>query len=474
MSFWSRNGASSNNGWAPWHKKPLVRLGVSALASLFSVGVAVRAQDIPPGILATFDVAQRLEYSDNPGFDEDGEADLYGRTLLDFNLNSVTKVEAFDLTLGTEIEEFQDDNDGDFNFTNSLFLLSYDRNTRNALAGVNLRYEAADADEDFSDDDFDQDGNIITQDDGTRTSYGFNLRSEVGREAPIGASFNWTYNEIRFTDTDDPDLNDSTLNDFSGQVDFDITPKVTTSLTGRYNEFNTESPTGTDRETTGLGTATNLLISRILTANAGLSYDRVERTGDTNRTDEGISGNFGLTRELPNGTVGFNYASNVFANDDGRRSFLDVERDMELPRGALAFSLGVTGADAVGTDPLASVDFRHDLPDGQITLGYRQSVVVDDDDNEDINTSLRASYDQQINSVSSYGVNVSIFDRTAIEGDGDDAQRLDLSLNYRYDLTRDWGLVSGISYAYSTEDDDEDRRRTTVFIGLQRSFSWIP
>jgi hypothetical protein len=34
--------------------------------------------------------------------------------------------------------------------------------------------------------------------------------------------------------------------------------------------------------------------------------------------------------------------------------------------------------------------------------------------------------------------------------------------------------VSGISHDRTLEDDGDDRRRTTVFVGLQRSFDWRP
>ncbi len=475
MLSWFRNGGCSNSDASHRQKLTTVWRGLGAFALLCSVSVVVRAQDVPPGIIARLDVTQRLEYSDNPGLDVDGDSDFFGRTILGFGLESVTSIQRLALNLGTDIEEFRDDNDQDFDFDNSFANLDYRRQTRDAFARGQLRYRETDADSDFfDDDDIDQDGRIINSDEGTRVSYGFTLGGGVGQDAPIGASFNWFYNEINFEDTDDPDLNDSTRSDFSGQVDFFITPRVTTSLTGIYRDFDTDDPDGTDRETKGLGGAASFLVSDILTANIGLRYDRIERTGGTDRTDEGVSGNLGLTRALPNGSVGVNYTSDVFANDDGRRSFFSVNRDMDLPRGALFFSLGVTGADAVGSDPLIDANYRHDLPTGQLNFGLSQRVNVDDDDEENISSSLRASYNQQINNLSSYGINFSFFNRNELDDDGNDGQRYNLGLTYRYDLTRDWGLVSGITHTFSTEDDEEDRRRTTVFVGLQRSFNWNP
>ena len=474
MLFWYRNGACSNNGRTHRQTFTTVQPGGATLALLCFVAPAAQAQDVPPGMQATFDITQRLEFSDNPGLDADGDSDFYGRTVLGFGLQSITKVQSFAFNLGTDIEEFQDDNDDDIDITNSFATLNYTRNTRNALFGLNLSYRESDTDSEFFDDDIDQDGGIITQDDGTLVSFGYGLRAAVGQEAPIGASFDWNYNELEYKDTSDPDLNDSTRNNFSGQVDFALSPRISTSLVGTYDDFDTEDPTGTDRESKGLGLDTSLEVSPILTADIGLSYDRIERTGGTNRTDEGVSGSIGLTRALSNGSIGISYESDVFANDDGRRSFFSVSRDMELPRGALSFSLGATGSDALGTDPLVEADYRHDLPTGLITLGLSQRVVVDEDDNEEINTSLRAAFDQEINAVSGYGINFAFFDRNVLDDAGDDGQRYDIGLTYRHELTRDWGLVSGISYTHTSEDNDDDRDRTTVFIGLQRSFDWTP
>ncbi len=472
MLFWSQQGACSNSEAAYRQKSILVRRGPLACAVLVCVTPGVHAQDATPGILATLDVTQRLEWSDNPDLDVDGDSDFYGRTILGFGLESATSIQNFALNLGTDIEEFRDTNDQNFDFDNSFARLDYSRATRNASAGANLRYRQSDVDGDFTftDQDFDQDSNIITQTDGTRKVFGYALRGAVGEEAPLGASFDWDYNEINFEDTDDFD---NTLDQFSGQVDFRVDPRVTLSLTGRYLDFDTEDPDGTDRKEKDIGLASEFAVTPILTLDARLSYTDIERRGGTNQDDDGISGEIGVTREMPNGTLGLRYASEVFANTDGRRSFLAVSRNMDLPLGALDVSVGVTGADAVGSDPLIEANYRYDLPAAQLTFGLRQRVVVDDEDNEDINTSLRAAYDQEINLVSSFGVSLNFFDRNALDNDEDDAQRIEIGLNYRHDLTEDWGVVSGISYTALDEEDSDDRDRTTIFVGLQRSFSLL-
>ena len=72
MSFLSRNGGCSNSGQRHRQKFITVKRGGTALALLCLIGVTGRAQDVPPGMVGTFDFTQRLEYSDNPDFDVNG------------------------------------------------------------------------------------------------------------------------------------------------------------------------------------------------------------------------------------------------------------------------------------------------------------------------------------------------------------------------------------------------------------------
>lgn len=474
MSFWYRSAVCSNNGQADRQGGLSLRTGVSALALLCAASVMVRAQDIPPGLLATFDITQQLEYSDNADFDEDAaaESDLFGRTILSFGLESVTKVQRFELNIGTDITEGRNDS-STVDIDNPFLRLSYDRNTRNATIGVDFSYRESEADSDIDDLVFDQDGNIITQTDGTRRFTSFGLDGAVGREAPIGASWSYQYSELTFSGTNDPDLTDQSTNELAGQIDFRITPKVTTSLTGSYSDFDARG-NGVNRETTSLGVATTLQISRILTTDAEISYDRIERSGDETDTDEGVSLRAGLSRAVPDGSWGVDFTTDVTTNNDGRRSSLTVRRDMELLTGTLNYSFGLTGADLVGTDPLFSLDYLHSLPDGQISVGLAQDVRTDDDNDERINTQLRAAYDKRVNAGSSFGASVALFDVNDLSASGDDSQRIDLSFTYRYDLTRDWGLVGSFTHARLREDNDADRSRNTIFVGVQRSFNWSP
>ncbi|MEM9500171.1 MAG: hypothetical protein AAGA28_19815, partial [Pseudomonadota bacterium] len=435
-----------------------------ALLVFCGFGFAAVAQEPPAGPQARFDVTQQLRYSDNVDFDEDddAESDLFGRTVLGFNLESVNSLSRVALNLGADIDEWREDQ-STIDVSSYFGNLLYDRATTNASFGTFLSYREADVTSDFNEGDFDQSGNAINQDDGTRETIDTRVNAAVGLQDPIGASFEAAYREITFSDTDDPDLDDRRDYDILGEINFRFGPRVTTDLFASYSEVDTFGE-GVDRETTRFGSVIGVDVTPTDRVDVSLSYDEIDRSGTETGSDDGFSAGIGWERLMPNGTLGATYDSLVSSNEDSRRSEFRVLRDMELPRGALAFAVGVTGADTVGTDPLIDIDYRYDLPTAILRFGVSQQVFTDTDNDEQINTRLSASYDQRINSVSSYGISFNFFDRNELQDNPNDGQRIDFAVSYRYDLTADWGLVSEYRYAFSEEDnDDEDRTSNTIF-----------
>lgn len=477
MSFWYRRDVCSSNRPLQKHHRLKARHGFGALLLVCTPGAVVQAQDaLPPGVTANLSITQRLEYSDNPGLriDDNAESDFFGRTLLNFGLLSVNKIERLRFNIGTEIEEFSEDNGQDLDFTNSFVSLGYNRATDNASLGLDLQYREADVDSTFIDDDFLEDGSVLRQDNGTRQSYTYQVNGAIGRQAPIGATFSARLRGISYDDTDDDSLRDRDIQTYNARVNFRVDPRITASLIGRYNDFDSDG--GVDRETTSLGVGLNLDFNQTLSGNFSLTHDRIERSGSGSGSDSGLSLRANLNQDLTNGSMGLSFVSDVESNDNGRRSTLRFRRQIDFARDAsLNVALGLTGAgDVIGTDPLIDVDYRKFLRDGQINLSMSQAVVTDTNNDEEINTRIRAGYEKQINNLSSLGASIALFNRNELDNDGDDDRRIDLNLTYNYDLTRDWGLVSGYRYTISEEDGTQDRTSNTVFVGLRRNFDWNP
>jgi hypothetical protein len=436
--------------------------------------VVAHAQDnTPPGLLASLDVTQRLEYSDNPDLDFEGEPDFYGRTLLDFGLISETPRDLFTFNVGADVEEFGE-NQSTLDLTNTRVGLGYDRESRNARFGLDFAFRESDVTDSDFDDFLDFDGNLISQRGGTRESTIFGIEGELGREAPIGASIDLRYRDLNFSDTNDPDLTEEDDIRLNGQIFFRFNQRATGRLIARYEDFDSQG-NGVDRETVSLGSGLAIDLTPTLSADVELDYTTIERQGDETGTDDGFDLSLGLSRTLRNGTIGVTFASEVETNDEGRRSFLSLNRAMALPSGAtIAYEIGGTRSGASSFDPLVNFDYAYDLPDAQIRVGLSQVYNTDRDNQEEINTSLSASYSQAINTLSSYEVSLSFLNRNALGDRVDDGRRLDLSLSYRRDLTADWGLVGGFSHVLVTDDGEPDRSSNTVFVGLQRSFDWNP
>jgi hypothetical protein len=375
--------------------------------------------------------------------------------------------------VGTEIEEFAA-NQSTLDLTNSNLGLGYDRESRNARFGLNFAYRESDVNDPDFDEFVDLDGNIITQSSGTREGTIFGVTGELGREAPIGASIGLRYRDVNFSDTTDPNLTDEDEISLNGQIFFRFNPRTTGRLTTSYEDYDSQG-NGVDRESITFGSGLAVELTPTLTADAEIGYTTIERRGNETGTDDGFDLALGLSRTLSNGTIGLRFSSDVETNDEGRRSFLSVNRSMALASGAtLRYEVGGTRSGESSFDPLVNFNYAFDLRDAQIRLGLSQAFNTGRDNQEEINTRLSASYNQAINNLSSYSVSFSFRDRNAIGDTRDDGQRLDLSLSYRRDLTADWGLVGGFSHVLVSDDGEADRSSNTVFVGLQRSFDWNP
>lgn len=479
MSFWFQKGVCSNKRhsyrqtstkWHPWTQAFLC-LGVAVTF------VPVQAQEQPPGISSRLDFTQRLQYSDNPDLRRSGEGDdseFFARTLLSYGLESVNSIERFTFGAGLTLDIGREDEDT-VDTRDPNVSLGYRREVPNSFFDVGFRFRQSDAATSFFDSDFDQDGRVINQDGGTRDSFLFTLSGAVGREAPIGAGFDYSFSKLQFNGTDDPSLSDSTDQRFAAQIDFRPEQRITANLNMIYRDFDPEdNGTNVNRETLGFGVGLQLEVTPLTTADAFVRYDEIERSGGETGTDDGLTVGANVVRALPNGTLDVAFLSEVSTNENGRRSSAIVTRDMALPRGALSLGLGVTGAGSVvGTDPLIEANYRYDLPTAVLSFGASRTVRTTDDNQEEINSRVSFGYNQRINSVSNFGVDISFLDRNELRNNPNDGQRVDIGLSYRHSLTRDWGFVAGYNYALVTEDANSDRESNTVFIGLQRTFDWF-
>jgi hypothetical protein len=265
---------------------------------------------------------------------------------------------------------------------------------------------------------------------GTRTDYGADLRFETGRTAPVGLAFTTSFSRVEYTDTTDPDL--------------------------------------TDTDTYLAGLDTILRFSEAIQARIGLGYERVEE--ELRPVDETVFASLGLSSEVANGTA---TADLIFSTGDeeGDRTTFVVGRTLNLPASSLDARIGVTNRDEGDVVFVGGLAWTQELPRGSVELEFDQRVEFDEDSDEDETiTVFSLSLAQELNEVSTLGLRLfhEISDQPS-----DRSEYSEVAATYRYELTRDWGLDSGVRYRLR---DDSDGRSDSpdIFVALNRNFEFRP
>lgn len=403
----------------------LRRGGLLAAAATLST-CAASAQD--GGVLFTFGIEQRIESGRNldlavPATGQTtssvtrlsfGLVSETGLDLLEFNASTALVVENSDATSGTAAELGRPD----LNFR-------YTREVPNAIFTIAARFRRDDVeafDEDLGEDDSD----------GTRTDYGVEARLETGRTAPFGFAVSAGYERSEYADTTDPDL--------------------------------------IDTDTLRAGVETLFRFSQVAVGRIGLGYSRETEDGPASVPLETVTASAGLDYALPNGTA--TALLSLSRDDDDRdRATLEVGRALILPAGALSVRLGVTHASPGGSDLIGAVEWSQELPRGTFDVRLERSVDFEDGTDESVaNTLFSVGLTRDVNAVSSIGldfsheINVAPLERI---------EQSELAAVYRYALTEDWGLDSGVRYRVR-RDADGRSDSPDVFVALSRSFDFRP
>ena len=473
MLFLSQNGAcSSKPGRRPSHRRiPYIAggAGLAGTAVLLSFGVPL-AQETPASAQQfTLDVAQRLEWSDNPDLLVDPEDRLLARTSLRFGMERRTGIDRLSFSLGGDLEISNDDSTG---FERPSLALGWQRDVGHSRIGVTLDFSEVDLGS-STDTTFDEDTqsiDFITVDSGARQTANLALTGAFGIDEPFGGSYRLSQRQVRYVDTSDSDLQDSDRLSFNGDLHFEIDPRITLGLAADYTDFNEEGPDDLDTVTTRIESYADMDITPRLTGRVGLGWQQVEQSGTTDLTRDGMIFDASLTQALPRSTMEFRAQSRVTSN--GRRNELRFIHDIEQPLGTLRYSLGVSRTGDLDPAPLFGLAWRRELPRGAFSVNLEQAAVTDTDDEELINSQLSMSYQQDLTTRSGFGVEFVMRDSDDRADSGTDSRSYNLGLTYRHEVTQDWDFTGGVSMVRVEEDGTSDRDSNTVFVGLERRFVW--
>ena len=126
-------------------------------------------------------------------------------------------------------------------------------------------------------------------------------------------------------------------------------------------------------------------------------------------------------------------------------------------------------------DPVFQIAYRQQITRlSEIQASLRRAGATDDDGDEALNTEVTANYSRQLSDVSSIAANIRYRESEVQSGDSEDARTVSFGIDYNRALPNDFSLVAGASVIRSKNSsgirDDEER----VYVGVNRSFSFMP
>ncbi len=430
------------------------------------------------GITQSFGISSSLRANDNFGLDEPspGTTTLWDNTVT-YDLLKETTLDRLSLGL-SGIFRFSDtpQQASGFEFDAPSAAFNYGRFGANSLLDLNLDYSEIDLNFEDPlrriDEDFDNTDDELIRDDGTRKATRAGLEFETGVNDPFGVGLSSNYSRIDYDDTTDPDLFDreTTFNEVFGR--FRFSPVLEGRLIFAQEDYEAEDTEGTDRTSRFTDFSLTYDIDPTTALEATIGYTDIDETLEfgPDIRESGVVGSLGLLRELPNGSAGVEFGSNLSIN--GRRNTILFARDLELPLGELETSLGFTRGPLGDTNPIGSVLYVHERSRTRLTVGFDRSYRTNDRSEETRRTRAFLGYEVAINPLSLMTFNLDYASVSSIGiGSAENNQIGTFRTAYVREITEDWDLSVGYEYIDYESESDPRTQSNEVFFTLSRTFT---
>lgn len=442
-----------------------VGLRLCVLGALTCAPVTAQAQSDAGARLTQLRIDQGLDYSDNPDFVVNGDAAVRARTTFNLLHERRTGIDSLSFNFGGVLEVDDDGlvQDGP---QDPFAVVRFERDVRHSRLGVFFSHRESEVENT----EFDPETELVVFGTGTRRATRLSVDGAIGVEAPLGATFRISRDDIEFSDDAVVDQPGQRVDSVAGNLIFRLSPTAELRAFTTLRETDIDDAGSVDRRTVSIGSAVDVAISQNLTGSLSLSYDRVKLSGGQDRTEEGFGIAGSLALERPTGSIGLSLSSRV--EENGRRSQLNLSRGLDYKRGRLGFSLGATTTDTGGINPLYGLDWSHELPRATLSASFSQRYTTGANAADQIDTTLRSSYTQEINALSAITFQANLNAREQFGTAGSTAERVNLSLSYRRQLGRDLFLRGGVSHRRTSEGATSDRRANTIFLRLEKTFDW--
>lgn len=429
----------------------------------------------------TFGLNERLEYESNPDLDVGGSnSTLESSTRLSFGIISETRTQRLRFNASTALRLLETQNEPfDSSIDNPRLNLRYNREGPRSDLALSANYRQDDVQfirpfEDF----INEDGFLALPEDfgdlqgsGTRRSYGGTFDMTFRKDTPLSFNIFASLNQIDYTDVTDPNLNDIRRENYRVTAFFRISDATTARLTPSYRLYNEDGPDGTDRKTYELRAGLSHDFSEALTLDGTLGYSEVDTTEDGRSwTTSKPVGSLGLLRQMPNGTLSFDFDTR--AESDGVWSSLTVGRTYDLPSGGITARIGVTDPVGISAEPIADINWTQDLPSGQLNASLNRNVSSQNNDQTRVTSALSVGYNHSLTEISGIGLDFLVAHIT--ETDENTVDRADISAFYRRALTPDWNLNVGATYTRRDEQNVGLADSQSVFLTIGRDWSFRP
>lgn len=395
------------------------------------------------------------------GLDYDFDDGLEASSDVAFTFTSRTRSEVLELTFGTELlGDFTDGGSDDFDFEDSFIELSYTRMGPNSELALSGGFREADLEDEVI-------GTTIA-DGGTRDTISASIDFATGIEGPFGLELGLSYEDRIFRDTVDPDLTDNTTVSADVLARFELSRAMTVRARAGVSRVDDDEAGGTERDTSYVGIGLESETASGLSFRSDLLFDRADvttTTPATNSTDDGIGLELDVVQDRPAGSVAFSFSSRI--DEAGRRTEAEVSRAFDTRTGGLTASLGVVDQD--GADSLqviGGLSYAMALPDGELTAGLSRTASTSDGDAV-LGTTVELTYLKEIDPTSSWSAELEYVETEDLAVGSADS-RSSATLSYTRDITPEWSLSTGYTYA---RDDDGDTDNS-VFLNIGRDITF--
>ncbi len=372
------------------------------------------------GVALDFDIGVRVQGDSNPDLTAGGsDSSITGGVDLSFGLTNETALSRLSLQGSTGL--LSADGDGTTTLSDTVLGLSYVRTTANAALTLDasLRDVAL------------EDGSVIDFGSGTgrKRTATLSTGAEFGIAGPLGFGVNAAVTDLRYRDTSDPTLIDSTTVTLGGHIRTDL--------------------------------------SQVLHLNLGLANRQFDQDGTDTRDTQSVD--LGLTLDRPTGTL----ALMVTADNtpDGQRLAANFERRMDLPSGSVTYSLGATRGVSDQTYATGALSYIQDLSNGRLGIDLARTVQPGaDTDTETLLSIASLGYSQPVTPTANLALSLNWAEQRDTVSDQSTANT-NLSATWTQMLTPDWALDLGYTHLLREDDLTGRAQSDQLSLRLHRAFS---